>query len=122
MSLDFIPITLPPLFPPVHQCRICGKDCPPDFGVAYCCGPTHDEIGSMSSEYSGTEVGGATACKLCHDQHYGFLAVPDLSSVDFVFGCPWCRGSLVPYHPQTEFYFEVADSPLPTGTESARLP
>lgn len=107
MTDGWITISLPRFFEPVHQCCICGKDCPPDYGVAYCCGPTHDEIGSMSSEYADTEVCGATACKLCHDQHYGLLPVPDLKSMLFVTGCPWCHGTLAPRYPQGEFKFEV---------------
>ena len=52
------------------ECCICGEETRITHSVAYCCGPTHDEIGSMSKEYPGTEVGGMPACKKCHDRHY----------------------------------------------------
>jgi hypothetical protein len=53
------------------ECGICGEETPDKFAVAYCCGPTHDEIGNESSEYPGHEVGGMPSCKACHDLHYG---------------------------------------------------
>lgn len=53
------------------NCCICGVECYLDYAVGYCCGPTHDEIGSMSTEYPGLEVGGNVACKKCHDDFYG---------------------------------------------------
>lgn len=59
------------LWEPEHECCICGEIGNHRYIVAYCCGPTHDEIGSMSTEYKNTEVGGMPACKTCHDRHYG---------------------------------------------------
>lgn len=56
---------------PVGECCICGQDCTLDYSVGYCCGPTHDEIGSWSTEYRDTIVGGWCACKECHDDFYG---------------------------------------------------
>ena len=53
------------------DCCLCGEECILDYCVGYCCGPTHDEIGSMSTEYIGLEVGGMCACKGCHDKFYG---------------------------------------------------
>lgn len=53
------------------ECCICGEETPPTHSVAYCCGPTHDEIGAESREYPGHIVGGMPACKSCHDRHYG---------------------------------------------------
>lgn len=55
---------------PWAECCICGCDTPMTHAVAYCCGPTHDEIGAPSSEYRGLIVGGRAACQPCHDQFY----------------------------------------------------
>jgi hypothetical protein len=63
-------VTVIRLWEPLAQCCICGAETPLTHSVAYCCGPTHDEIGSMSSEYRDTEVSGMPACKDCHDRHY----------------------------------------------------
>ena len=52
------------------DCPMCGQDRRLDYSVAWCCGPTHDEIGSMSTEYRDTEVGGMLVCKSCHDTFY----------------------------------------------------
>lgn len=59
------------LNPPTAECCICGAETLLTHSVAYYCGPTHDEIGSMSSAYPGGEVGGMPACRACHDNHYG---------------------------------------------------
>lgn len=122
-----ITIVLPPFFEATTICCICGDECPIKFSVAYCCGPTHDEIGSQSSEYADTDVGGAPACKRCHDRHYGLLPVPDLSQVAFVSGCPWCHGSLAP-RDQLEFRFprnptpnEVSEVAEPTPNEVSEV-
>ena len=56
---------------PVTECCICGCETDLRYCVAYCCEPTHDEIGEESSMYPGTIVGGMPACKKCHDEHYG---------------------------------------------------
>jgi hypothetical protein len=61
------------LWEPEHECCICGDIGPHKHAVAYCCGPTHDEIGAMSSQYRGHEVGGMPACKVCHDRHYAIV-------------------------------------------------
>jgi hypothetical protein len=57
------------------DCIMCGEYRRLDHAVAYYCGPTHDDIGSISTEYvSGTDepaiVGGMCVCKTCHDRHY----------------------------------------------------
>jgi hypothetical protein len=52
------------------DCSMCDQYRRLDHAVAWCCGPTHDEIGSMSTEYRDTEVGGMPVCKSCHDTFY----------------------------------------------------
>jgi hypothetical protein len=57
------------------ECVLCGEMKLLNHAVAYYCGPTHDEIGSVSTEYRGTPehpaiVGGMSCCKECHDRHY----------------------------------------------------
>jgi hypothetical protein len=57
------------------DCPMCGEYRRLDHAVAWYCGPTHDEIGSVSTEYrSGTDepaiVSGMCVCKECHDRHY----------------------------------------------------
>lgn len=57
------------------DCNMCGKLRRLDHAVAWYCGPTHDEIGSVSTEYVGDGgkpaiVGGMCVCKGCHDRHY----------------------------------------------------
>jgi hypothetical protein len=57
------------------ECSMCRKYRRLDHAVAWYCGPTHDEIGSVSTEYRSDNgepaiVGGMRACKGCHDQHY----------------------------------------------------
>lgn len=56
---------------PWATCCICEAETPMTHSVAYCCEPTHDEIGSESSVYPGHIVGGRAACKPCHDRFYG---------------------------------------------------
>ncbi len=58
------------LWEPTATCCICDRETPMTHSVAYCCEPTHDEIGAESSVYRGLIVGGAPACKECHDRHY----------------------------------------------------
>lgn len=54
-----------------RECPMCEKGKRLDHAVAWYCGPTHDEIGSVSTEYSGGGiVGGMSVCKDCHDKHY----------------------------------------------------
>lgn len=65
-----MPITVINLSEIWVECCICGNETPPTHSVGYCCRPTRDEIGSDSSEYPGTEVGGMPACKACHDAFY----------------------------------------------------
>lgn len=62
---------------PWDECCICGCDTPMTHAVAYCCEPTYDEIGQKSSVYQGEIVGGKTACRPCHDKHYGFAKDTD---------------------------------------------
>lgn len=52
------------------DCPMCDQERRLDHAVGWCCGPTHDEIGSMSTEYRDTPVGGMCVCKSCHDQFY----------------------------------------------------
>lgn len=57
------------------DCHMCEKYRRLDHSVAWYCGPTHDEIGSISTEYVGdcgepAIVGGMCVCKECHDRHY----------------------------------------------------
>lgn len=57
------------------ECLLCGEMKRLNYAVAYYCGPTHDDIGSVSTEYvsgdgSPAIVGGMQCCKECHDQHY----------------------------------------------------
>jgi len=64
------------------ECAMCGEERRLNYCVAWYCGPTHDEIGSISTEYvSGTDepaiVGGMCVCKDCHDQHYSTEFVHD---------------------------------------------
>lgn len=58
------------------ECNMCGEERQLNHVVAWYCGPTHDEIGSVSTEYRSTDgepaiVGGMCVCKECHDRHYG---------------------------------------------------
>jgi hypothetical protein len=61
-------VTVIQLWEPTTECCICGRETRVTHSVGYCCGPTRDEIGSDSTEYPGTEVGGMPACKSCHDE------------------------------------------------------
>jgi hypothetical protein len=72
---DASPFNVIRLWEPWTECCICDEPTPLRYAVAYCCGPTHDEIGEESSEYPGTIVGGMPACKRCHDQHYAAALV-----------------------------------------------
>lgn len=61
------------------ECNMCGEERVLDHAVAWYCGPTHDEIGSVSTEYRGCDghpaiVGGMQVCEECHDRHYSLLA------------------------------------------------
>ena len=57
------------------DCHMCGEDRRLDHAVAWYCGPTHDEIGSVTTEYTdGGTVGGMCVCKTCHDGWYGIKA------------------------------------------------
>ena len=62
---------LPKFWPVVAICCICGEEHELSHSVGYYCGPTHDEIGSITTEYTdGGVVGGMPACKPCHDKFY----------------------------------------------------
>lgn len=53
------------------DCAMCGVYRRLDHSVAWYCGPTHDEIGSVTTEYiDGGIVGGMRVCKRCHDEHH----------------------------------------------------
>ncbi|MGA0564125.1 hypothetical protein ACO2RV_16900 [Ancylobacter sp. VNQ12] len=57
------------------ECSICEKYKRLDHAVGWYCGPTHDEIGSITTEYSdGGVVGGMRVCRECHDGFYLPLA------------------------------------------------
>lgn len=61
------------------ECGMCGEMSILSHAVAYYCGPTHDEIGSVSTEYTSCDgqpaiVGGMSVCKPCHDGHYDLAA------------------------------------------------
>lgn len=61
------------------DCPMCGQEWRLDHAVGWYCGPTLDEIGSVSTEYRGTSeapaiVGGMCVCAACHDRHYGIAA------------------------------------------------
>lgn len=54
------------------DCCMCGHHRRLDHSVGYYCGPTHDEIGSVTTEFTdGGIVGGMCVCKMCHDAFYG---------------------------------------------------
>lgn len=53
------------------ECVMCEQDKRLDHAVGYYCEPTHDPIGSVTTEYSdGGIVGGMCVCKQCHDSFY----------------------------------------------------
>lgn len=53
------------------ECAMCGQERALDHSVGWYCGPTHDEIGSVTTEYTdGGIVGGMRVCKECHDGFY----------------------------------------------------
>lgn len=53
------------------DCPMCDQERRLDHAVAWYCGPTHDEIGSVTTEYTdGGIVGGMGVCRACHDKHY----------------------------------------------------
>lgn len=53
------------------DCPMCDQERRLDHAVAWYCGPTHDEIGSVTTEYTdGGIVGGMPVCGACHDRHY----------------------------------------------------
>lgn len=60
-----------------RDCPMCDRLRKMTHAVGWYCGPTHDEIGSVSTEYRSCDgtpaiVGGMPVCKECHD---GFYAV-----------------------------------------------
>lgn len=60
------------------ECSMCGNWRALDHAVAWYCGPTHDEIGSITTEYNdGGTVGGMCVCKECHDRHYAPSPTPE---------------------------------------------
>lgn len=66
-----VPILTIRLWEPTTKCCICEDVTPLTHAVGYCCGPTHDDIGSESTEYRGLIVGGMPVCRACHDDFYG---------------------------------------------------
>lgn len=60
----------------VDVCPLCEQVAVINRAVAFYCEPTHDPIGSVSTEYTSSDgspaiVGGMSCCKDCHDRHYG---------------------------------------------------
>lgn len=54
-----------------RKCPMCNQAQRLDHAVGWYCGPTHDEIGSITTEYmDGGEVCGMSVCKGCHDAFY----------------------------------------------------
>jgi len=55
------------------DCPMCEQYRRLNHAVGWYCGPTHDEIGSQSTEYRGPDatVGGMCVCQPCHDEFYG---------------------------------------------------
>lgn len=74
MSGDLLPFLTIRLWEPTTICCICERETRLTHAVGYCCGPTHDEIGSESTEYRGLIVGGMPVCQPCHDDFYGIAA------------------------------------------------
>lgn len=75
------------------ECSLCHMEQRLDHAVGWYCGPTHDEIGSISTEYRGSDgepaiVGGMCVCQDCHDTFYGIPLQP---------------------HPYEVFYNQIAD-------------
>jgi hypothetical protein len=57
------------------DCCMCNEYKRLDHAVGYYCGPTHDPIGSITTQYvGGGIVGGMCVCKECHDTFYGVAA------------------------------------------------
>ncbi len=53
------------------ECPMCRNERHLNRAVAWYCGPTHDEIGEVTTEDSdGGIVGGMCVCQPCHDNHY----------------------------------------------------
>lgn len=72
------------LWPPTGDCCICGEETELGWAVGYFCGPTHDEIGTPSTEYLPGDdgdniVGGMAVCKQCHHDFHGWS--PEFSLV-----------------------------------------
>lgn len=58
----------------IHECALCGEVKQCRYCVPFYCEPTHDPIGSVSTEYTSSAgsaaiVGGMICCKECHDKH-----------------------------------------------------
>lgn len=57
------------------QCAVCDRDRKLDHVIAWNCGPTHDAIGSLSTELEDgvrpVVVGERKVCEECYDLHYG---------------------------------------------------
>lgn len=57
------------------ECALCEQWKRIDHCIPFYCEPTHDEIGSISTQYTSSNgspaiVGGMPCCKECHDEHY----------------------------------------------------
>lgn len=65
----------------IHECALCGEVKQCRHCVPFYCEPTHDPIGSVSTQYVNADgspaiVGGMVCCKECHDQHYSISPPP----------------------------------------------
>lgn len=63
-------------------CNMCEQERILNHAVAWYCEPTHDEIGSISTQYTSSDgreaiVGGMCVCRECHDLHYGVASGRD---------------------------------------------
>lgn len=62
------------------ECPMCGDWRILNHAVGWYCGPTHDAIGSTSTEYKPSEgeteaiVGGMGVCRQCHDDFHAKAA------------------------------------------------
>jgi hypothetical protein len=75
MAKSYGPVVIWLNDPSWGECPLCEQERRLTHAVAWYCGPTHDEIGAVSTEYRSHDgrpaiVGGKTVCKECHDGFY----------------------------------------------------
>lgn len=83
------------------DCCLCEDEKRLTNAIGYYCGPTHDEIGTESTEYpgAGNIVGGMRVCQPCHDAFYG-ISAPDRRGEPWVMADqPKDGGQAFPTHP-----------------------